>query len=87
MEFKGYTIIELPKEKWQGTKIPMRYTTEEYYDINMKKEKDTYKIEMRKCKFDEPVTHSPEEYDFTNLIGKRLLRGGLLKRMVKKRNY
>lgn len=68
MEFKGYTIIELPKEKWQGTKIPMRYTTEEYYDISMKKEKDTYKIKMRKCKFDEPVTHSPEEYDFPDRL-------------------
>ena len=34
----------------------------------MKKEKDTYKIEMRKCKFDEPVTHSPDEYDFPDRL-------------------
>ena len=25
-----YEIVPLPKEKWQGTPIPMRYTTTEY---------------------------------------------------------
>lgn len=30
-------IIPLPKEQWKGTVIPMRYTTEEYYDVKMEK--------------------------------------------------
>ena len=28
-----YQIIPLPKEEWKGTPIMMRYTTEEYYDL------------------------------------------------------
>ena len=28
-----YIIIPLPKEEWKGTPIMMRYTTEEYYDL------------------------------------------------------
>ena len=28
-----YQIIPLPKEEWQGTHVPIRYTTEEYYDL------------------------------------------------------
>lgn len=27
----AFEIIPLPREKWQGTPIPMRYTTKEYY--------------------------------------------------------
>ena len=28
-----YEIIPLPKEKWKKTPILMKYTTEEYYDL------------------------------------------------------
>lgn len=63
-----YQIIPLPKEKWEGTVIPMRYTTEEYYDVSMEKESDGYVFEMRRQKFDMPVTHYPEEYDFPDKL-------------------
>ena len=30
---RKYQIVPLPKEKWEGTVIPMRYTTSEYFDV------------------------------------------------------
>lgn len=32
-----YEIIHLPKEKWKGTVIPIRYITEKYYDVSVNK--------------------------------------------------
>lgn len=63
-----YEIIPLPKEQWEGTVIPMRYTTEEYYDVTIDKTEDGYAIGMKKAKFDEPVSHYPEEYDFPDKL-------------------
>lgn len=63
-----YQIIPLLKEQWKGVIIPMRYTTEEYYDVNMKKEADGYEIQIRKRRFDVPVSHYPEEYDFPDKL-------------------
>ncbi len=57
-------IIPLPKEEWKGTPILMRYTTEEYYDLEITESADTFQIRLVKKKFDMPVTHTPEEYDF-----------------------
>lgn len=61
-------IIPLPKEQWKGTVIPMRYTTEEYYDVDLQKAADGYDIAMRRKRFDTPVTHFPEEYDFPDKL-------------------
>lgn len=36
MNTTNYQIVPLPKEQWKDTVIPMRYTTEEYYDVDMK---------------------------------------------------
>lgn len=63
-----YGIIPLPREQWEGTMIPMRYTTDVYYDVSIEKETDGYTIGMRKRKFDNPVTHCPEEYDFPDKL-------------------
>lgn len=63
-----YEIIPLPREHWEGTMIPMRYTTDVYYDVSIEKETDGYTIGMRKRKFDNPVTHCPEEYDFPDKL-------------------
>lgn len=65
---EDYKIIPLPKEKWEGTVIPMRYTTQEYYDISIEKESNGYAFGMHKCKFDVPVIHYPEEYDFPDKL-------------------
>ena len=59
-----YKIVPLPKEQWKGVPIPMRYTTEEYFDLEVSENADAFEAKMVKKKFEKPVTHSPEEYDF-----------------------
>ena len=59
-----YEIIPLLKEEWKGVPILMRYTTEEYYDLETRTGSDGFQVQMVKKKFDIPVTHTPEEYDF-----------------------
>lgn len=61
-------IIHLPREQWKGTVVPIGYTTETYYDVNMQKVSDGYDIAIHKCKFDVPVTHSPEEYNYPDKL-------------------
>lgn len=64
----NYEIIHLPKEIWKGTPILIKYTTEEYYDLETNVEKDGFNVKMVKKKFETPVTHSPEEYDFPDSL-------------------
>lgn len=65
MEFE---IIHLPKDEWKGTIIPIRYKTEKYYDVTMNKTDKGYAIEIEKKDFKEPVTHTPDEYDFPDKL-------------------
>ena len=58
------SIVPLPRETWKGTPVPLRYTTEEYYDLEMTREQDGFQVHMVRRRFEAPVTHSPEEYDF-----------------------
>ena len=68
MKVNEYEIIHLPKAQWEGTVIPMRYTTEEYYDVRIDTTSDNCQVKIVKCKFDSPVTHYPEEYDFPDKL-------------------
>lgn len=68
MPEKDYEIVPLPKEQWEGINIPMRYTTEEYYDVKIAEESDGYTIKIHKSQFESPVTHYPEEYDFPDKL-------------------
>lgn len=63
-----YQIIELSKEKWENTLIPIGYTTEEYYNITVEKKADGFVMEMKKQSFTQPVTHTPQEYDFPDRL-------------------
>lgn len=65
---KPLEIICLPKEEWAGTAIPMRYTTEEYFDVIIEKHGKGYDVGIHRQKFDTPVTHYPEEYDFPDKL-------------------
>jgi len=63
-----YTIQYLPKEEWKGTPIPLKYTTEEYFDLEVVENADSFQVQMVKKQFDAPVTHTPEEYDFPDSL-------------------
>lgn len=61
-------IIPLPKEQWKGTPILMLYTSEEFFDVKITEEQDSFHVDMVKKKFDTPVKHDPEEYDFPDSL-------------------
>lgn len=63
-----YEIVHLPRERWKGYVIKIGYTTEEYYDVSVEKQEDGFSVEMKKKSFKNPVTHSPEEYDFPDKL-------------------
>lgn len=63
-----YQIIPLPREEWKGTPIPLKYTTESYYDLEMVADEDGFRVQIIKKPFDTSVTHSPEEYDFPDAL-------------------
>ena len=63
-----YKIIPLPKEEWKGVPILMKYTTEEYYDLETRTESDGFQVQMVKKRFETPVTHTPQEYDFPDSL-------------------
>ena len=63
-----YPIIPLPKNEWKGTPIPLRYTTAEYFDLELTADDGAFRVQMVKKPFDKPVTHSPEEYDFPDSL-------------------
>jgi len=63
-----FIIKHLPKEKWKGTIIPIKYKTDNYYDVIVNKTDKGYAIDIEKKDFAEPVTHTPEEYDFPDKL-------------------
>jgi len=63
-----YKIIPLPKEKWKGTPIMLKYTTTQYYDLAATAGDGFFNIQLVKKPFDAPVTHSPEDYDFPDKL-------------------
>ena len=62
------SIIPLPREQWQGEILPIGYTTEEYYNVTLNREKTGFSIRIQKERFAQPVTHTPEEYDFPDKL-------------------
>ncbi len=69
MKTINYNIIPLPKSEWEGTIIPMRYTTNEYYDVIIEnKENGECSVQLSRCHFTNPVSHYPEEYDFPDKL-------------------
>lgn len=63
-----HKIIPLPKEEWKGVPIMLKYTTEEYYDLETSTTGDGFRVQMVKKRFETPVTHTPEEYDFPDSL-------------------
>lgn len=68
MNRNDFAIIHLPRAQWEGAIIPMRYTTEEFYDVRLETEEDGYHISIGKSRFKEPVSHYPEEYDYPDRL-------------------
>jgi len=63
-----YEIVHLPKDKWKGTKLPIKYTTSHYYDVIVQTYNSGYQITIEKKNFLEPVIHSPETDDYPDKL-------------------
>lgn len=63
-----YNIVHLTKEEWKGTIIPIKYETDEYYDVLVNKTAKGFAIDIEKKKLSQPITHFPEEYDFPDKL-------------------
>lgn len=63
-----YEIVPLPKEQWQGTIIPMRYTTYKYIDVVIQENEAGAEIKFEEKLLNEPISHYPEEYDFPDKL-------------------
>lgn len=61
-------IEYLSKDKYRGYRLPMNYTTEEYFDVSLAMKDNYFKIEMEKKRFKQPVIHREEEYDFPDRL-------------------
>ena len=48
-----HEIIHLPKERWKGTTIPIRYKTDKYYDVMVNKRENGFSVEIEKKDFKE----------------------------------
>lgn len=68
MKIENYEIVHLPKEQWKDTVIPMKYTTEEYYDVIIEKKANGYGADIIKKTLETPISHYPEEYDFPDKL-------------------
>lgn len=63
-----YEIIHLIKEKWKGTVIPIKYTTDKYYDVIVNKTYKGFAIDIEKKNFTKSVTYTLEEYDLKDRL-------------------
>ena len=64
----NYEIVPLPKETWKGAVVPIRYTTDTYYDLELTESENAFTARLVKKQFDTPVTHTPEEYNFPDRL-------------------
>lgn len=44
----SFEIVPLPREKWKGTPIPMRYSTTEYMDVAIERTEEGFLVKMGK---------------------------------------
>lgn len=63
-----YNIIHLSKAEWNGTILPIKYHTNQYYDVIIQRHNNGYTIEIEKKDFKEIVDHSSEDDDFSDRL-------------------
>ncbi len=61
---KEFEIIPLSKDDWKDKPILMNYTTEGYFDVQIKESADSFHIDIEKREYDDPVVHTCDYPDF-----------------------
>lgn len=66
---QNYEIVELPREKWKGTAIPMVTKSDSFYDLVMEPmDRSGCQISLIRKEVEEPIVHTPDEYDFPDSL-------------------
>ncbi len=65
---KERIIQKLDKETWKGTRLPVSYTSDYYYDICVQKTAEGFHIPVCKKQFEAPFTHLPEDGNFPDKL-------------------
>lgn len=63
-----YEITHLPKEKWEGTIVPIGYTTHKYYDVTVHQKDNGFTIDIEKKDFDKTYVFTPEKYNYPDKL-------------------
>lgn len=63
-----YKVIHLPKKEWKDTIIPICYTTDLYYDVEVLQKEQGFHVNLEKKSFKEPVSHTPEAHDYPDKL-------------------
>ncbi|MBR6791070.1 MAG: GNAT family N-acetyltransferase [Oscillospiraceae bacterium] len=64
----SFQIIDLPKEQWQGTVIPMSYTADHFYDVSLTRKDDGFSLDVTKRPRETPFVFDPAHYDFPDKL-------------------
>jgi predicted N-acetyltransferase YhbS len=64
----NFEIVHLAKETWKGSVLPIRYSTDQYYDVCVDKTQTGFSIVLDKKAFHATVTHTAEENDFPDKL-------------------
>ena len=56
-------ILPLEQAKWQGYPLPFRYTSHNYYDVEIVRQGSNFNVSFVKKPFDAPYEKMPDEYD------------------------
>ncbi len=69
------TIKRIFKKDYEGRILPIKYTTDYYYDVSLTRVDDGWKADFSVARFPSPVTHTPEEYDYPDKLFQKHWKG------------
>ncbi len=58
-----HSLVPLPKERWRGQLLPMRYTSDSPYAVGLDRTEDGFVVSFRKTTVRPAMAHTPEAYD------------------------
>ena len=69
MTSNSIEIVALPKDKWEGTVIPLVVRSDSYYDIQISPlNDDGCTVSFIRRSAEKEIVHRPEEYDFPDSL-------------------
>ncbi len=59
----AHQIVPLDKKDWKGAVLPIGYTTDTIYEVQLVRRSTGFSISIEQKALDAPITHTPQEYD------------------------